>query len=368
MGSLFTMVSSNWYIIITVLCLVPLQVVQTFEGGIGQTTSKNGWPRILGHSKLSSTKAFSCHSKTIHSMTCGDLDHQATTTYNVNPGSWDRRDLLKALPTTMATAFLSPLLYQNPSNADDAPAVDPSQILLRLKSIPTFCIVDPNGVPFMIFDGQASATGYFFLSFDIAAQALGDAKRKDTNVGATAIWDEARIIVVPLAVALQLSLRKSQRVAVNNGIRFNTYGDIVPSQEGVDDAKALDASPVVSSLSNKWEQKGRVPLFFIPDLKLENGRQPRYFNQKDLLKEWYRQHSNQSTTPPPKIQIVEMVDLYRSSLMGKNLDLDLIENIVIMPVVESNQVASQLLQRQPKDDPLPKYDYNKVYLVGSAQG
>jgi hypothetical protein len=219
----------------------------------------------------------------------------------------------------------------------------------------------------MIFDGQASATGYFFLSFDIAAQALTDAKRKDTNAGAAAIWEQARIVVVPLAVALQISLRKSQRVAVNNGIRFNTYGDIVPSQEGIDDAKAIDSSTTVSSLSNKWGQKGRVPLFYISDLRLDNGRQPRYFNQRDLLKEWNRQHPEQPSVPP-KIQIVEMVDLYRSALMGKNSDLAAIQNVAIMPVAETSQVASQLLQQQPKDNPLPKYDFNMVYLVGSAQG
>ena len=278
-----------------------------------------------------------------------------------------RRKALHTAFTTISATSASLLSYPYISEADDTSTADVSQILLRLKSIPTFCIVDPNGVPFMIFDGQASATGYFFLSFDIAAQALTDAKRKDTNAGAAAIWEQARIIVVPLAVALQISLRKSQRVAVNNGIRFNTYGDIVPSQEGIDDAKTIDSSTTVSSLSNKWGQKGRVPLFYISDMTLDNGRQPRYFNQRDLLKEWYRQHPEQ-TSAPPKIQIVEMVDMYRSALKGKNSDFVTIQNLAIMPVVETNQVAGQLLQQQPKDNPLPKYDFNMVYLVGSAQG
>ena len=278
-----------------------------------------------------------------------------------------RRKALYTAFTTISATSASLLSYPYISEADDTSTADVSQILLRLKSIPTFCIVDPNGVPFMIFDGQASATGYFFLSFDIAAQALTDAKRKDTNAGAAAIWEQARIIVVPLAVALQISLRKSQRVAVNNGIRFNTYGDIVPSQEGIDDAKTIDSSTTVSSLSNKWGQKGRVPLFYISDMTLDNGRQPRYFNQRDLLKEWYRQHPEQ-TSVPPKIQIVEMVDMYRSALKGKNSDFVTIQNLAIMPVVETNQVAGQLLQQQPKDNPLPKYDFSMVYLVGSAQG
>mmetsp|Transcript_103548 Transcript_103548/g.299565 ORF Transcript_103548/g.299565 Transcript_103548/m.299565 type:complete len:208 (-) Transcript_103548:135-758(-) len=207
----------------------------------------------------------------------------------------------------------------------------------------------------MIFDGQASATGYFFLSFQVASQALSDARQKDKNAGAAEVWSQAKIIVVPLAVALQLSLRKSQREAVNNGIKFNTYNDIVPAQEGVDDAKALDTSPN----PGKWEQKGRVPLFYIPELRLSDGREPRYFNQQDLLKEWESQHP---TAPPPKIQIVEMGDLFRTAVKSNHWDS--LKNLAILPVAESNQVARQLV----KEGSLPTYNFNKVFLVGSAQG
>lgn len=215
----------------------------------------------------------------------------------------------------------------------------------------------------MIFDGQAKATGYFFLSFDIAAQALQDARQKDKNTGAAQVWANAKIIVVPLAVALQLSLRKSQREATNgNGIKFNTFNDLVPSQEGVDDAKALD-----NNNPAKWEQKGRVPLFYIKGLTLDNGKEPRYFNQRDLLQEWERQKQQQQPPPPPPtIQIVEMVDLYRAALSSSNGNsLDAISNLAIMPVAESNQVASKLIK---SDGTLPSYSFNKVFLVGSAKG
>lgn len=93
--------------------------------------------------------------------------------------------------------------------ADDTTSSSASDILLRLRAIPTFCIVNEDGVSFMIFDGQASATGYFFLNFQVANQALKDARQKDTNAGAVELWSDAKIIVVPLAVALQLALRKT---------------------------------------------------------------------------------------------------------------------------------------------------------------
>lgn len=237
-----------------------------------------------------------------------------------------------------------------------------AEILLRLRSIPTFSIVDPNGVPFMIFDGRASATGYFFLSFQVAAQALQDARQKDTNAGASELWSNAKIIVVPLAVALQLALRKSQREALNNGIKFNAYNDIVPSQEGVDDAKEIETNDGVNANPGKWEQKGRVPLFYISGLTLPDGREPRYFNKKDLLLEWDRQHPG---TIPPSVQIVELVELFRVGL--KNNDLSSLGKLAIMPVQETNQIASKLL-KSTDGAALPSYNFNKVFLVGSSQG
>lgn len=265
----------------------------------------------------------------------------------------DRRNLLKA--AAVATFAVSLTSLPARAIAQDTTAIS-QEVLLRLRSIPTFCIVNPDGIPFMIFDGQASATGYFFLTFDVAAKALNDARQKDKNAGATQIWSNAKIIVVPLAVALQLALRKTQREAINNGIRFNTFNDIVASSEGMEAAKDAETGN-----KDKWAQKGRVPLFYFNGLTLADGTAPRYFNQVDLLVEWKRQHPNDF---PPPVQILELVDLYRNAL-GKN-DLSKVSNLTIVPVKETNQVASQLLKSS--DSPMPTYSFNKVYLVGSAQG
>ena len=296
-------------------------------------------------------------------------DHPTTSTANQSRDkqgcslrTLNRRDLLNGVSVaTLATLMtsLSSSSIEVANAADTTTASAASDMLLRLRSIPTFCIVDPNGVPFMIFDPQqASATGYFFLSFQVASDALNDARQKDTNAGASQVWSQAQIIVVPLAVALQLTLRKSQRDAVNNELKFNTFNDIVPSSEGVEDAKNTKES----GNPDKWEQKGRVPLFYIDGLKLADGREPRYFNKEDLLKEWSRQNSDGA---PPTIQLVEMVDLYRNALL-KN-DLGKVANIAILPVKETNQVASELMKSNKASSNV-SYDFKKVYLVGSSKG
>jgi hypothetical protein len=56
--------------------------------------------------------------------------------------------------------------------------------------------------------------------------------------------------------------------------------------------------------------------------------------------------------------------MYRNAL--KKDDLSKISNVAIVPVKETNQVASKLMKSF--DGPLPAYSLDKVYLVGSAKG
>ena len=260
-----------------------------------------------------------------------------------------RRDALSTVAATAVALFCSPVL---PAIAAEGDAVSASDILLRLRGIPTFCIVNADGVPLMIFDGQASATGYFFLSFQLAAKTLSDARQKDSAGEDT--WGSATIISVPLAIALQLTLRNTQRKALNNGILFSTYNDIVAGQESVTDAQSVDPKK-----TDRWAQKGRVPLFYMDGLVLENGKSPRYFNKLDLVTEWEQQNPGK---PEPKIFIVEMVDLFRNSIR-KN-DLDQLAGLQLMPVAESNKVAADLRSKQTP----PNYSFKETVLVGSAKG
>lgn len=247
-------------------------------------------------------------------------------------------------------------------------------VLSRLAGIPTFCIVDgATGVPYMIFDGQASATGYFFLSFRVASEALNDAREKDAK--GRAIWEAAQIVVVPLPVALQLALTRRQRVAVNGGgaaegVQFKTFADIVPSEEGVEDAKSR--ANTFGQNSEKWSQKGRVPLFYVeglalpPSSKESAGMEPRYFNAADLEREWRAQHPGSDGSTIPPVQVVEFVDLFRTAV-AKN-DWSTLANVAIMPVQESNQVAVELMKKQKASaSAAVSYNFDKVFLVGSSK-
>ena len=235
-------------------------------------------------------------------------------------------------------------------------AISISDILLRLRNIPVFAIVNSDGIPYMIFDGSASATGYFFFSFRVAANVLEDARQKDKTYEKE--WAQATIIVLPLTVALQLALRKTQRKAINyKDTLIDTFNDMVASEEGVEDAQLIDAR----NNPDRWTQKGRVPLFYISGLTVErDGRtlSPRYFNKLNLLEEWNRQHPDIS---PPTIEIVEMVNLYRNAF-NKN-ELEKLANIILVPVQESNQVAAELRKRST----IPSYNLKDAILVGSSK-
>ena len=267
-----------------------------------------------------------------------------------------------AATATTTASFGTMVGVANAAEEEAGTSTVKNEVLLRLKDIPTFCIVNSDGIPLMIFDGQASATGYFFLSFNVAKTVLDDARSKDKSKDAQDKWADATIISLPLTVALQLGLRKVQRKAVNNGILFNTYNDIVPSEEGVEDAKRIDRKN-----PDRWIQKGRVPIFYVEGLTVDEGKySPRYFNVADLQSEWKKQYPDKDLSDND-IQIVEMVDFFRSSLSSSNngSNIDSLQNIKFVPVVDSQKVASEL---QKKTSSTIKYNLKEVYLVQSAKG
>mmetsp|Transcript_26241 Transcript_26241/g.52300 ORF Transcript_26241/g.52300 Transcript_26241/m.52300 type:complete len:348 (-) Transcript_26241:723-1766(-) len=276
--------------------------------------------------------------------------------------SLSRRDLFSK--TSSAALGLMCTITEYPTQVQamaEKTTTTPYKILRRLRSVPTFCIVNNEGVPFLIFDGQAAsatATGYFFLSFSSAVQALQGARRED----AKGVWSNAKIIIVPLGVSLQLSLSETQREAINNGIAFNALSKIIVSSEGIQNAKQVELDN--GNNPEKWSQIEKVPLFYIDGLKLSDGREPRYFNQLDLWREWDRQHpvilydQQQSSRQRPRTQIVDMLDLYRTAF--DNVDaFDKIANLALVPVEETVLVGKELM----KISIPPNYNVKQGYLV-----
>lgn len=278
----------------------------------------------------------------------------------------------------------------NVGTTSTATPVTAKDVLTPLASIPTFCLVDQEGIPFMVFDGQATATGYFFLSSDVAAEALEDARTKDTKTReAQDLWKDAQIVVVPLSVALQLAVSKRQRIGVNTknkgnveGVKFNTYNDLVASAEGVADAKAVQQQ---QQLQDRWSQKGRIPLFYMDGLTIQKSsgegerKRPLYFNKADLLAEWKKQAAaNTGNSSIPAIQVVELVELFRTA-SSKN-DWSAWADLAIMPVAETNQVAREITKQQQQQQKAAgaatttgnnkrvPYSFDKVFLVNTAKG
>jgi hypothetical protein len=272
-----------------------------------------------------------------------------------------RQSMTTTMKAGSAAAAAATILGSFPSYADTESSttttVSPKQILNKFASIPTFVIATSDGVPFMIFNGKDGATGYFFLSYNVAKQALLDAQQKDSASGKKGtIWDTATVRVVPLSVALQLALVERARTASNSedGVRGmklpRTIGDIVPSEEGIADAKIVDAK----NNPNKWNSKGRVPIFYFATTDDDDdGKNSKwYFNVADLK----RDHPGEVG----EIRVIEMMDVFR-----RTKDWGTLQDLTPVPVQETNQVALQLIKNLPSD--AKPYSLQQAYLVSSAK-
>jgi hypothetical protein len=237
--------------------------------------------------------------------------------------------------------------------------VTPKQVLSRFGSVPTFALTTEDGVPFMVFNGRDGATGYFFLSYDAAVRALADARKRDASRTATTatVWDVATVRVVPMSVAIRLSLVGTARTASNpeDGVRDrrlpSTIGDLVPSEEAVADARRVDGRTGGAN-PDRWDAKGRVPIFYT-----EARRDRWYFNVADLKRDDADAAADENDGT---IRVAEMMDVFR-----KTKDWDTLRNVVPVPVRESNQVAAQLIRDLPPD--ARPYDLQRAYLVSSAR-
>jgi hypothetical protein len=229
----------------------------------------------------------------------------------------------------------------------------------RLRVVPTFAIVDGNGVPFHTYDkDSAGGYGYFFTSYRSAEYVLDDAraayaKAKDAeggeggegggNVDAVPdAWGQARITMVPLDAVMQLSIRKTSSLAQNGkGKRFDTYYQVIPSQEDQNAALKIEDGP-------RYRERGRVPLFYVDGLTLPPSSSssssttmdidpaaarmdPVYFRVQDLKDEWNAQYPE---LPLPNIRVRELNETFRAMIRpgGKETNL---RNLVFVPSKES---------------------------------
>uniref|UniRef100_A0A7S2UG07 Uncharacterized protein n=1 Tax=Attheya septentrionalis TaxID=420275 RepID=A0A7S2UG07_9STRA len=255
--------------------------------------------------------------------------------------------------------------------------VTAEELAARLRVVPTFCIVDPKGVPYMVFGEDAKVTGYFFTSYGEAARILkvaresADRAREETakeirakrrtgntddpeqrpltpkeiayEIGFNP-WRNARISTVPLDLAVTLCIKSTN--TKSGGIHFQ----VAPTEDDISDALALDKS------GRSDLPEGKVPLFYVEELKLEaTGSMPVYFHKSELLAEWNRQQKGKKNNKPegiPKIQVSELFTLITAMVKPATdkVDPDL-SKIVFLPPVESAQRAKECLKASGKEPP-----------------
>ncbi|VEU35423.1 unnamed protein product [Pseudo-nitzschia multistriata] len=335
----------------------------------------------LGGNTVSGFSSSSLLAPSTPSSTVSTLVLHATEEDSVDGFLTTRREAMsQAASSMLAAATANSLGFFSPDSAlaADGP-ITQVEIFSKLARIPTFCLVngpgagkDLEGVPFDIYNKDtASATGYFFLSYETAEEALKAASGLDSARGDGNIWMTAKIMVVPLSVALQLSLTKRRRVAVNeeqgvNGILVDTVHQLIPSDSGNVDAQTLDTKRKKNP--KKWETKGRVPLFSIPEGK--SGKKKYYFETTELLADYKRNHASEDPTMAfvPEIELDEMGYFFRQALQSN--DFGALKDFVdtIQPLPEAREAAIKILKEDAASKtPVAPYNFDKTFLVLAAK-
>ena len=86
--------------------------------------------------------------------------------------------------------------------------------------------------------------------------------------------------------------------------------------------------------------EGRVPLFYMENLKINKSDSPVYFNKSQLIKEWQRQNPTKSEKEIPEILISELFSLVFEMVKPGAKD-DELKSIVFVPPAESKVKAKE---------------------------
>jgi hypothetical protein len=230
-----------------------------------------------------------------------------------------------------------------------------------LRAVPTFTIVDPTGVPYVVVGEDAKVTGYFFTTYGEAnriltlaktsadraiQQAKAEARQKrDSDDAAAAAaadddsnvnpWSTARISSVPLDFAVTMASKSVP----------GAYFKIAPAENDIDDALRV--------IGKSSMPEGKVPLFYFEDfvLKHETDEQheqvrPLFFHKAQLVKAWTDE--NKVGADLPKVQVTELFRVLTKMVEAGGTDQDLKE-VVFVPPEDSASKAKEC--SRAKGDP-----------------
>ena len=257
-----------------------------------------------------------------------------------------QKSIAEASIGLLSVSAIAPTAFAATSpTSEDESLVPRDRIASLLHAVPTFTIVDPKGVPYMVVGEDAKVTGYFFTEYAEAARILKlartsadkaireqqkeQAQVKDGNRPAEEEdlvnpWKEARISTVPLDFAVTLVTRSS-----SGGTKVgNNYFQVAPSTKDIDDALVA---------TNKTSlAEGKVPLFYYENFATDNGStSPLFFRKSELEAAYKKEHAGESLPP---LLVTELFSVLAQLVTSKDPEL---KALVFVPPKESAQKAKQ---------------------------
>jgi len=235
------------------------------------------------------------------------------------------------------------------------------RVAFLLRKVPTFTLVDAQGVPFMVVGQDAKVTGYFFTSYDeaqriltlasrSAEQAIREESKADGQTteadGTTPLsnpWKLARISTLPLDAAVSLALDSSG----GRSTSMRNYFQVAPAAHDVEDALAVTGKDSLA--------EGKVPLFYYEDFTIAGGDSPIYFSKAHLEAAFRRQRG--AGTPLPECKVTElfavltaMVTTTTNENNNNNNNNNDLQSVVFVPPPDSARRAKEC-QRRGKGQP-----------------
>jgi hypothetical protein len=247
-----------------------------------------------------------------------------------------RRDSFM-IGSAAATAFLAPLASNAAeSTTEEASSLTVANILQGLRSIPTFCIVNAEGAAYMLYKpGEGFAKGYAFVTYEGASVVLKDAIETAEKGGYADTWKTATVTTIPADIAMRLTLQPRQRTSQKDQTA-STVLFLIPGASDRDAAVQMD---------RKFNDQGKVPLFYFDGFKRPNGSFPMFLNPLDLVDAWKKQQDSDSTAIPPRIRVIDLVTLFQYVLRGRADELPAAirtKQLVFVPTAEMLAKADEL--------------------------
>eukprot|EP00527_Entomoneis_sp_CCMP2396_P002120 CAMPEP_0198142258 /NCGR_PEP_ID=MMETSP1443-20131203/5100_1 /TAXON_ID=186043 /ORGANISM="Entomoneis sp., Strain CCMP2396" /LENGTH=320 /DNA_ID=CAMNT_0043805227 /DNA_START=36 /DNA_END=998 /DNA_ORIENTATION=- len=252
-----------------------------------------------------------------------------------------RRDALLLGLSTTTTAAATFIL---PSESRAAPVEEVGVVTLvnlleGLRSVPTFCIVDPAGAAYMLYKpGEGSARGFAFASFPGALAVLGDALRTAEEGGYLDVWKDAKITTVPADIAVRLALQPRERFTQKSEIpKANSILAMIPGADERDAAFKMD---------KKFKDQSKVPLFYFENFKADNGAIPLYLNPLDLVNDWTAKNGGGSASViPPRVRVIDLLSMFQFVLRGRADELPFRGKVTFVTTSEAMEMAKTLKEQ-----------------------